>query len=302
MFSSRFWHSRRGSALFVGLLFTLIIVIMISSFIDKTLRFSRSSKGIEQSTQAYYHATSIIEKQLFETTELLRRPWTIQNASGSQLAMNGSVHMHSHTGSTTIPKIWLGNSRFDSDYNLIAVGEPVQIVIPENINWGNVRFEFRLPNHSGSHASLINPLFQSSGAILWGLMYTGASLYPQSPDEMIRVEEIGTPFSIALKQGEYMHPISLTWTIDTVSGFYGAFKDNCEHYQCTLRLSLLRPISLSNGSNAPILEYKIIFDEPIPNQYMVLDARGHVWDYIRDRRVLIPQITTHTALDFAVLQ
>lgn len=35
---------------------------------------------------------------------------------------------------------------------------------------------------------------------------------------------------------------------------------------------------------------------------MIIDASGRVNGYTRTRRILIPQITTNTALDFAVLQ
>jgi hypothetical protein len=54
----------------------------------------------------------------------------------------------------------------------------------------------------------------------------------------------------------------------------------------------------------PFLEYKISFgaSADIPNQYMIIDASGRVNGYTRTRRILIPQITTNTALDFAVLQ
>lgn len=93
-----------------------------------------------------------------------------------------------HTGSVTIPDAGLGNSTFNTDYNLIAVGEPVQIVIPDGIIWGDVTLEFRLPGHTGSHE--IDSNLQGSGAILWGLIHSDASLYPSRNDEMIVVGDI----------------------------------------------------------------------------------------------------------------
>jgi hypothetical protein len=44
-----------------------------------------------------------------------------------------------------IPLTGKGNSPYDADYNIISLGEPVQIVIPEGITWNNVLFEFRVP-------------------------------------------------------------------------------------------------------------------------------------------------------------
>lgn len=43
----------------------------------------------------------------------------------------------------------MGNSSFDSDWNIIAMGEPVQIVIPDNVDWDNTEFYFRVPKISG---------------------------------------------------------------------------------------------------------------------------------------------------------
>ena len=67
--------------------------------------------------------------------------------------------------------------------------------------------------------------------------------------------------------------------------------------------SMLRPLRTSRGELS-FLEYKISFgaSADIPNQYMIIDASGRVNGYTRTRRILIPQITTNTALDFAVLQ
>ena len=72
--------SRRGSALLIGLIMTLLISILVISFTEKVLRFAQGSQGIEQSTQAYYAATSTIESGLMNTEKLRRQPWTIQGS------------------------------------------------------------------------------------------------------------------------------------------------------------------------------------------------------------------------------
>ena len=45
-----------------------------------------------------------------------------------------------------MPSAGRGNSPYDDDYNIIALGQPVQIVIPDGIDWNNVDFHFRVPS------------------------------------------------------------------------------------------------------------------------------------------------------------
>lgn len=65
---------------------------------------------------------------------------------------------------------------------------------------------------------------------------------------------------------------------------------------------MIRPFITAGGQSFPFLEYKIVFPAAIPNQYMVIDSTAYVYGYLRSRQVRIPQITTSTATDFAVLQ
>lgn len=65
---------------------------------------------------------------------------------------------------------------------------------------------------------------------------------------------------------------------------------------------MIRNIQTSDGRSLPFLEYRIHFDSAVPSQYMTLDATAWAHGFQRTYTVRIPQITTNTALDFAVLQ
>lgn len=66
---------------------------------------------------------------------------------------------------------------------------------------------------------------------------------------------------------------------------------------------MIRPFITNDGQSFSFLEYKIVFlGTNVPNQYMVIDSTAYVYGYLRSRQVRIPQITTSTATDFAVLQ
>lgn len=89
--------------------------------------------------------------------------------------------------------------------------------------------------------------------------------------------------------------------------FYGAYGSACGNYKCTLKLSMLRPVSTDDNPNVkiPFLEYKIrlpITSPPLPQKFMKIEARGYAYGFMRSRTIELPQITTNNALDFAVLQ
>ncbi len=66
---------------------------------------------------------------------------------------------------------------------------------------------------------------------------------------------------------------------------------------------MIRPFTTQGSQSFPFLEYKIDFGSiRIPSQYMIIDSSAYVLGYLRSRQVRIPQITTNTSTDFAVLQ
>jgi hypothetical protein len=90
----------------------------------------------------------------------------------------------------------------------------------------------------------------------------------------------------------------------TFTDFYASEWANCgATFQCTLKLSMISQFTTDLWKSYPFLEYRITFDSSvIPSQYMIIDSSAYVHWYLRSRQVRIPQITTNTATDFAVLQ
>ena len=312
-------HFRRWSALLTGMIVMLVVTVLMSTFIEKMIRFGKSSQGIVQSTQAYYKATSIVETTLMNTDELRKQPWNIGlkpanivNWSGSELAVM--------TGAKIVPAPGYGNSPFNDNYNLIGLSDPAQIVIPEWVSWWDVNFEFRVPNMAKDvnySYSWVDTTSWNSWAILWTLASTGGTLYAsgETSNSMFMFGDINHSNKKIFGMSGFYIDSNGNDTSTTFQEFYndstnglGSSWDKCANFQCTLKLSLLREIPLADWRTLPFLEYKIDFslngggNPSIPNQYMVLDAKGYVWGYLRTRRVAIPQITTNTALDFAVLQ
>jgi hypothetical protein len=121
---------------------------MSTVFFEKLFRFSNASNGIENSNVAYYKALGIIEDALYTGGVNKYTPWNIKNASVGAYTTSGS-RLSVTTGSTSVPATGSGNSPYDTDYNIISIGEPVQLVIPNGLNnWGGVSFYFRVPQIS----------------------------------------------------------------------------------------------------------------------------------------------------------
>jgi hypothetical protein len=297
--------SRRGSALIIGLIIAVLLTIMATSFLEKILNLGQTSWGINNSAQAYSLATGLIEEQLMDPLMTKAEPWNMPPASEGSATSDTGRTLVVNTGGVNLPNLGKWNSPFDSDWNIIGMGEPVQIVIPDGIpNWNpDVKFYFRVPKISGQWSTGALASISNSGIILWTFWYSGASLYASGETEIFVGSEIDSGFHyLALKEG-----FTNTGTASTFQDFYTNYWSNCVNYQCTLKLSMIRPFLTNDSSNPQsfsFLEYRIEFPTGmnIPSQYMIIDSTSYVYGYLRSRQVRIPQITTSTATDFAVLQ
>lgn len=304
-------HFRRGSALLTGLIVMVVVTVLMVTFLEKMTRLGTSSQWIVQSTQAYYRATALIERSLMNTPNLRKQPWTIQPSSTNSAKTGSGTELIVFTGGTSVPAHWKWNSPFNDNYNLIGLGDPVQIVIPDGVDWTNVFFEFNVPKIGTSWTGVDTSVSTLSWVILWTLGGPdGKTLYASGETAAFTFSDLNWSKSISSKNGFY---IASDWTESesTFSNFYdnsnsdrlGVLWQNCVAFVCTLKLSLLRSIPVDGWRELPFLEYKIDFSSTnIPNQYMILDSKGYAGGYLRTRHVVIPQITTNTALDFAVLQ
>lgn len=313
MLSHSSLQSQRGSALLVSLVILILLTIMTTVFLERIWTFNKISKGIEESNVAYYTTLGVVEEQLIDPLVTKFQPWKIQNVS-DMTSVNTGSRLTASTGSTVIPNPWEWNSPFDHDYNLISLWDPIQLVIPEWVDWTNVNFTFRIP-HIGTSGTWIDTNMTNSWIILWTLGYTWASLFASGETNIFRWVNIGSAYNLFWD----FYGISNTGTNMRLSSFYnditgdylGTTGTNCTWFACTLKLSLIRPIRTSasqwswpwDNRTIPFLEYKIDFGTvKIPNQYMILKSDAYAYWFFRSTTVKIPQITTNTALDFAILQ
>jgi hypothetical protein len=299
-----FQRSQEGSALIVGLIIVVLLTIMTVSFLEKVLGLGRVSGGISNSAQAYALTTGLIEEQLMDSAMTKQAPWMIPTTvewTGSLAGSSTGRTLAAYTGGNILPMPKKWNSQYSDEWNIIGIGQPVQIVIPNGVNWGSVQFYFRVPSIPGETSSTIST--SASGVILWTFGYSGASLYASGETNIFKLNDIdGSSKTIDAKNWLTNTGVSIRF-----DAFYNNYWSNCAGFQCTLKLSMIRPFVTTWGKSYPFLEYKIDFSNVspvirIPSQYMILDSSAFVRGYLRSRQVRIPQITTNTATDFAVLQ
>lgn len=297
-------HSSRGSALLISMIILILVTLLTTVFLELIWGSAQTVQGIEASNVSYYQAVWVIEEQLIASDVSKRTPWNIANRTENFSQTGRSLAVS--TGASIMPEAGKGNSPYDDDYNIISLGNPVQIVIPPWLgDWTTVSFEFRVPN-IGSWSTLVSSSMSASGLILWTLGYSGASLYASGETEIFRWWDIGTPTTALFPAFD---GLTNSWSSVQVSDFTTNVNylwtnwANCADYACTLKLSIIRPVLTDDNISLPFLEYRIDFGSvPVPSQFMILEATAYAYGFQRTRTIRIPQVTTNTALDFAVLQ
>jgi hypothetical protein len=303
--------NRQGSALIVWLIIVVLLTIMTVSFLERVLGLGRVSGGISNSAQAYALTTGLIEEQLMANAMTKQAPWMIPTytiGDSNQVGNSTGRTLTAYTGWSMMPQQRIGwvpgtgkwNSQYSDEWNIIGQWQPVQIVIPSGVTWGSVNFKFRVPAIPWVSNITPSPSLTNSGIILWTFGYSGASLYASGETNIFKLNDIDA----SNKQINDKWWITNTGVSMQFSAFYTANASNCgTNYQCTLKLSMIRPFVTAGWQSFPFLEYKIDFiSTSVPAQYMILDSSAFVRGYLRSRQVRIPQITTNTATDFAVLQ
>lgn len=297
-------NNKRGSALIISIFITMIITIIGIFLLDKIMPLAKNVKWIENSNVAYYNANSWVEKALFDMSSSdpsIQTTWT----GGTAISWYNFV---TKAKVDKIPQDTEWNSEYDKNYNKIWIWDPVQLVINSSspIDWSGVKFNFKIPD--------LNWNWISDEALSWGLSWTwiinwilsgsGKSAFASGELNMIKWSEIPiTDWNISGKNW-----VDLNWSWATFSQFYSNsiyWLWNCNTTEkCTLKLSLINPLSLSNWQIAPYLEYKIIFSAwtLIPNQYTKIVSDGNSFWFKRTIKRNVEQVTSNEAMDFTVFQ
>lgn len=205
-----------------------------------------------------------------------------------------------------MPAAGYGNSEFDSNWNVIGAGRPLQLKLPVNFNPAQIAFEFRVPdlNRNGVSGESGSADFSTEGlaggtvgVINWMLVGSGTSLTSGST-QLISADNVNatTDVTISGRTGTDLNNA-------TMSAATFASTECASPVRCTLKLSLSRTIQSKNGASVPYLEYRVRSSGPsIPQQWTTLSAEGYSRGFKQSRTRSVEQTTVGEALDFTVFQ
>lgn len=292
---------------------TMILSITMIYLLEKIFPISKSVKWIENGTVAYYNANTAVEQALLFMNSSL--PWTetwVTKPANYQTWYN----MQIIAAGKTLPLAWEWNSDFDKDWNRIGPWEPVQLVFNNWVDWTQVNFYFRVPDiHQWTSVSL--SWWINYPVINWMLSWSWRTLFASWSQIMANSSEIfpsTTNWVINLSTRLWL---DLEWSWWTLSQFYNSNSPfdastwlwtswvNCTGYKCTLKLSIVNPLTASdNNEIIPYLEYKIDIwaNVSLPLQYAIIKTDGFSYWFKKSIRREVRQTTINEAMDFTVFQ
>jgi len=202
--------NKKGSALLISLIVLVLLSLASTVFVEKVWNFSKASTGIKDSNRAYYFSLWTIEEALMNPKVTKYSPWTVAQTGITLPAPDNIIKtLTVYTGGTSVPTVDKWNSPFDKSYNIISMGSPVQLVIPDGVSWNNVAFTFRVPNipGGGSNTWMSSSTLMGSWFILWSLGYTGWTLLPI--EKQIRLQKMKWMEQMELAQKMALQTVDL---------------------------------------------------------------------------------------------
>ncbi len=272
----------------------LVLFISLSSYVilDTIVPFSKNTKGMEQSTSAYYLAGAGIEKALFHVA---KRPNLILDQTYVMSPTSTWYSYNTNSVGTQIPEPWYWNSEYNPDYNQISLVEQLQLEVWNNMitDWSIVDFYFKVPAFTGWTLTLSG---WSTPIINWMI---------SSDVDTLIASGSTVPASLVWtnpRQAYNQMWITLWGVSQNFQTFYG---NNCTgtNSWCVLKLSILNDLVLTNWNKIPYLEYRIDFGgQNVPQRYTLIQASWKAYGFKKDLEVQVPQQTVNQAFDFTVFQ
>lgn len=283
----------------------LVILITLSAYVllAYIVPFSKNVKWIENASNAYYQSYAWVEKALYH----IKTRSTINIDTGSVLPTTATgFNYTTFSSGFVIPQPWEWNSEYHSGYNIVSMSEPLQLEVwgkstgLADIDWSSahVNFVFKVPDFDNNIVTIETLSGGTTPVINWSLSTPDDTLYASG--SYITAAQVNDSISTA------------TWNIAFKDGFtltgssmqFQDFHDLCNGVNsgCTLKMGIVSPLKLTNGTDIPYLEYKIDFDVQFPDRYTRVKATGKSFGFQKELEVKIPQQTVNQALDFTVFQ
>lgn len=114
---------RKGFAIFLAMLLTILIVLMGIYLIDKLVPAAKDAKGVEHGNVAYYS----LERHRTGPCRNLGRESGNRNGKYRRRAFEFLIFAFDRGERNRRSQAMIRNSEYDDDWNVISIGKPVQI-------------------------------------------------------------------------------------------------------------------------------------------------------------------------------
>jgi len=276
--------------MWIVLLLSLIGLYLVEYMIP----FSRNVKWIENASQAYYKSYAWVEESVLQVYswalginhENFFTPWAMKDFEYDFI-----------WSWEYIPAPGNGNAPWDSNYSILSQNEPISLSVwwkDFDLTWSEISIDFRVPDWFWIDSSWDNQI------ILLQLSGNWDSIFSASWSLITKSDVSWWSFNLLQEDGESLRGTGATFR----NHYWDLWCDSSAVTDCTLRLSLIRPIfnNTSSRSQIPYLEYQINASQAIPYQNPVVSSRGKSFGFSKTLEVFIPQQATSSAFDFTVLQ
>ncbi len=292
-------------SLVIAMWIVILITLLAFLILEYIIPFGRNVKGLENSSKAYYQSQTAVEQALLFRSLSSTTTWdsnTIAYAPSSPIAYSYDIAGNGRI----LPPVWEWNSEYDTDWNIIAPGQPIQLEIGElginAIDWWNASFSFRVPNIDELTASTPN-IWWGTGAIINWQIWSTTDLLSAS-GSWITADEINNTTPTGILIGNRNGATLESWDIN-VADFYTS--NTCATLQCTLKFSIVNPLLTQpnpsfDSVKLPYLEWRFSFADPIPLRYADIKSSGKSYGFKKNINIKIPQQTIVEAFDFTVFQ
>ena len=287
------------------MIITVLILLIALYLLEKIVPYSRDIKGIENGNIAHYYANTALNEALLSMSG--SNPGFESGSTIGSFTSSGYSFQIAASG-MLLPPAGQGISEYDQNWSIIGQGNPIQIVLPTGIDWtlANTYIRFRVPDldQGGSNNETLSG-GTSYPVINWVLSGSGTSLIASGSQIMASNVYRGDGTAgtdIHFNAAAFRDGLTPDGTASTFAAFYNTL--GCSVNVCTLKFSLINPLTLSTPANilAPYLEYQASFNIGIPLQYATVKTQGFAMGFRQDMTKMLRQLTTNEALDFTVFQ
>ncbi len=321
---------KQAFSLIIAMLIVLVTTLLAYTVLEFIYPFSKNIKGVENSVNAYYRANEGVERALyfFKT----RKDGNIKEEQDIDEIDKQKWKWYKYKTTSqwkSLPESKTGNSPYNTDFNTIAMGDPIQLSIGNNFvdDISKLEIEFQVPTIDGFTPILGDRRIQMY-YIMWQIVSDKGALYAQSKksntqnwsivDSLISNLQIhdnntashklkianfkGTSYTSNGTEVRDVPLGAIFWNWD----YNGIKWLDCKNpaTKCILTFSIVKELTTPKNSLKPIpfLEWKLTTSgQALPLRYSQIVSEGEFLGFGKKLEVPYPQETANQVLDITVL-